>query len=143
MISTKCKYAIRAILLLATESSKESKLTIKQISEKLDIPQHFLGKILQELVPLKFISSLKGPKGGFYLTDQNKNITLLQLIETVDGPFFFNGCALGLKQCSDKKPCPIHYEFKSCRSHLKEVFSSKTIFDLQQEIHNSDITSII
>ena len=57
--------------LLAAESSQEKKWTIKQISDHLSIPQHFLGKILQELVPRNIISSMKGPTGGFYMNEQN------------------------------------------------------------------------
>jgi Rrf2 family iron-sulfur cluster assembly transcriptional regulator len=51
----------------------------------LDLPQHFLGKILQELVPLRIISSMKGPGGGFYLTNENKKASLLEIIEAIDG----------------------------------------------------------
>jgi Rrf2 family transcriptional regulator, iron-sulfur cluster assembly transcription factor len=134
MISTKCKYAIRAILLVSTDSVDEQKLTIKEISEKLDIPQHFLGKILQELVPMKIISSMKGPGGGFYLTAENKRTSLLEIIEAVDGPLAFTSCAIGLDHCSEKNPCPVHNEFKACRTNLRSVFSSKTINHLEQEI---------
>lgn len=142
MISTKCKYAIRAILLVSTESVKEQKLTIKEISEKLDIPQHFLGKILQELVPLKIISSMKGPGGGFYLTEENKRVTLLKLIETVDGPLAFTSCAIGLDHCSEKHPCPVHFEFKTCRNNLRLVFSTKTIGSLEKEIKDLNLSLI-
>ena len=50
MLSTKCKYAIRSVLLLAAESSLEQSGPSNK-SDHLSIPQHFLGKILQELVP--------------------------------------------------------------------------------------------
>jgi Rrf2 family protein len=134
MISTKCKYALRAILLVSTESISEKKITIREISEKLDLPQHFLGKILQELVPLRIISSMKGPGGGFYLTNENKKASLLEIIEAIDGPLAFTSCAIGLGQCSEKHPYPVHKEFKACHTNLREVFSSKTIGQLEHEI---------
>ncbi|HPE98928.1 MAG: Rrf2 family transcriptional regulator [Chitinophagales bacterium] len=139
MLSTKCKYAIRSVLLLAAESSLEQKWTIKQISDHLSIPQHFLGKILQELVPRNIISSMKGPTGGFYMNEQNRSTTLLTLIEVVDGPFFLQGCGLGLEKCSDTNPCPIHDTYKICRNHLRETFSSKKISEFEHDILSKNL----
>lgn len=138
MISKKCKYALRSILYLAVESSEEKKQNIKAISEALKMPAPFLAKILQELVPKQLISSIKGPKGGFFISDQNAKISLIQIIQAIDGDSFFRSCGLGLSDCSDEQPCPLHHEFKIARDHLQKMFSEKTIGDIAKDIKMQD-----
>lgn len=134
MISNKCKYALRAILFLAVESNETKKIRISELSEELKIPAPYLGKILQELVPKSIISSIKGPRGGFYLTEKNQQAPLIKIIEAIDGLAYFEKCGLGLEDCSDSHPCPIHEDFKKSRDHLKTVFTNKTIRELASEI---------
>lgn len=134
MISNKCKYALRAILFLAVESNETKKIRISELAEELKMPTPYLGKILQELVPKSIISSIKGPRGGFYLTEKNQQAPLIKIIEAIDGLAYFEKCGLGLEDCSDSHPCPIHEDFKISRDHLKTVFTNKTIRELASEI---------
>ena len=138
MISKKCKYALRAVLHLAVESSITDKVGLRSLADELKIPAPYLGKILQELVSKHIISSTKGPNGGFYLTKKNQGAPLLRIVEAVDGLGFFTNCGLGIEECSDHHPCPIHNDFKVIRDHFKKVFTNKTIQDLAGEItlHN-------
>lgn len=138
MISKKCKYALRAILQLAVETSPQNKKSLKSLAEELKMPSPFLGKILQELVPKNIISSAKGPNGGFFLTEANKQTPLITIVEAIDGLAFFETCGLGLSACSDDHPCPIHDDFKKSRNHLKNVFSSKSVQQLAEEIKTKD-----
>lgn len=139
MISNKCKYALRAILFLAVESNETKKIRISELSEELKIPAPYLGKILQELVPKSIISSIKGPRGGFYLTKKNQQAPLIKIIEAIDGLAYFEKCGLGLEDCSDSHPCPIHEDFKISRDHLKTVFTNKTIRELASEITANEL----
>lgn len=139
MISNKCKYAFRAILLLAVKSSETKKIRISELAEELKIPTPYLGKILQELVPKSIISSIKGPRGGFYLTEKNQQAPLIKIIEAIDGLAYFEKCGLGLEDCSDSHPCPIHEDFKKSRDHLKTVFTNKTIRELASEITANEL----
>lgn len=134
MLSQKTKYAIRTILFLAAECKPNERKSLKELSETLKIPAPFLGKILQELVPKNIISSTKGPNGGFYLTDENRKIRLLKVVEMIDGLSFFDSCGLGLSSCSDSKPCPIHNDFKEARNIIYSIFSEKTIEEIATDI---------
>ena len=67
MLSKACQYAIRAALYLAIHSSETQKVGVKEMASSLEIPQHFLGKTLQQLARYHLISSVKGPNGGLYL----------------------------------------------------------------------------
>ena len=120
-------YAIRAVLYLAIYSTKENKVGIKEIAEKLDLPYHFLGKILQQLSRQQVISSIKGPGGGFYLSEDEKQKPMIQIIDMFEGAELFQRCGLGLKECSEEKPCPIHNQYKFFREQLHHSMANQTI----------------
>ena len=67
MFSKTCEYALRAMIFIAQKSKAGYKAGIKEIVKEIDAPEHFVAKILQDLVRKGFVQSLKGPTGGFYL----------------------------------------------------------------------------
>lgn len=134
MLSKSCIYALRAIIYIGYNSSKNHKIGIKELGKELDLPIHFLSKILQALAKHNVIKSTRGPNGGFYIDDLSADIKLLQIIEIVDGLSFFSKCGLGLKECSDTHPCPLHDDFIVFRDGLYHTFSTKTIRDLVKKI---------
>jgi len=138
MLSKSCIYALRSILFVAHNAKVDSKVGIKEIANALDLPVHYLGKILQQLSKNNIIQSIKGPHGGFYLNEVSQEIKLIKVIEVMDGLEFFSQCGLGLTHCSDNHPCPIHHEFKVCRDGLWDLFSSKSILDLVSKIEEGD-----
>ena len=117
MLSNASKYAIKAILYLAENSNSKNKISVKDITKVLDVPSPFLAKILQQLVKSKLISSTKGPNGGFYLDDENKENNICDIIEEIDGKNKLNNCFMGLHSCDANNPCPVH--------HIVEPFKNK------------------
>ena len=136
IFSKTCEYAIRAVLYIAHKSTTGNKVGIKDIAAGIDSPELYLGKILQELSRKGLISSVKGPKGGFYLNDQSLSRPLSDIVEAVDGNGLFIGCALGLKQCSAVNPCPLHEQFKVIRDQIHNVLSTNTIGKFNEELVN-------
>ena len=143
MLSQKCKYAIRAIVFIASAYEGEEKVGLKELSASLKLPAPYLGKILQELVSMKVISSHKGPTGGFYLTHKNRAMPVMKIIEAVDGLGFFDSCGLGLRKCSGNHPCPLHNDFKVAREQLRTALNKKTVTDLAQEIENKTCVLVL
>lgn len=127
MFSKSCEYALRAVLYIASNSSKDERMGLKPIAEKLEIPSHFLGKILQKLARNKIIHSVKGPHGGFYTTEEDLEQKLIVVIDAIDGPDVFYSCAVGLKECSDEKPCPLHNEIAPFRNALRDSLNTNSI----------------
>ncbi|PZX65977.1 RrF2 family transcriptional regulator [Hydrotalea sandarakina] len=127
MFSKTCEYAIRAILFIAQKSKQGVKVSIKDVAKGIDSPEFFLGKILQELSRKGIVKSLKGPTGGFYLDDESMQYSLADVVIAIDGDKIFNGCGLGLKQCSEKQPCPIHKEFKKIRSDIFKLLENSKL----------------
>lgn len=140
MFSKSCKYAMRAVLFLALNASENSKSGVSQIAEELDVPKHFLAKILQQLSKNLLISSTKGPSGGFYLSEDNLKTSLRKVVETIDGPEVFNSCILGLPVCSSENPCPLHFKALEYRNGLLDVISDKSVEELAQRIKEKDLT---
>lgn len=134
MFSKACEYAIRAVLYLSLKSTDETKLGIKEIAAEIDSPEPFSAKILQTLSREGIISSIKGPNGGFYISSKMKPISLNSIVKAIDGDSVLHSCALGLKECSDKFPCPIHNEIKAYKEQLRKIMNEKTVQQLAKEL---------
>ncbi len=128
MFSKACEYAIKAVIIISLNSGKNKLTGVKEISEEIESPEAFTAKILQNLVKQEIISSKKGPNGGFFLNKkQIEKITLSDIVKAIDGDSLFVRCGLGLKQCSEKNPCPLHHEFKKIREQIKSLLESTPI----------------
>ncbi|NJK96255.1 MAG: Rrf2 family transcriptional regulator [Bacteroidales bacterium] len=144
MLSNTSKYAIRAVIYLALNGNKDSKIGIKQISKDLSIPTPFLGKILQSLAKHKLLASTKGPHGGFSLGKSASDISLMDIVEIIDGLDSFNMCVLGLESCTTSESnCPIHSNYASIREQLKNLFQTENIGILVEKIKSSEKQLII
>ncbi|GIM62071.1 RrF2 family transcriptional regulator [Capnocytophaga canis] len=138
MLSNPSKYAINAVIYLAINGSESNKIGTKEISKKLNIPSPFLAKILQTLAKKKVISSTKGPKGGFWLTDHEKQAPLITIIENLDDVENFSNCFMGLKACSEEFPCPIHYAMQPFKKGLITELMENSIDYFSQKVINKE-----
>ncbi|OFX19932.1 MAG: hypothetical protein A2041_01835 [Bacteroidetes bacterium GWA2_31_9b] len=142
MLSNTCKYAIRSVIFLSINNSENKKIGIKEISKELNIPSPFLGKILQILAKHKLLNSTKGPNGGFSLAKPANEISLLNIIEIIDGLDLFTNCIIGLRTCKQTGNidlhCPIHSRYKPIGIQLYELFNSESIENLKNEILDSN-----
>lgn len=138
MLSTSCKYALRAAVYLSANTDDLKKAGIKEIAEEIQANEHTTAKILQLLVREKIIASIKGPNGGFFISRHAKKIRMIDIVKVVDGTGFFSECGLGLLKCSEKRPCPIHETFKVSRVRLLKEFSTITIQDLANDIEKGE-----
>ena len=132
MFSKACEYAIRAMIYIVTKTSDGSRVGIKDIANKTDTPEPFVAKVLQILSRKQIVASIKGPNGGFFIEPKRKHIPLIDIVKAIDGDALFLSCGLGIKNCSEKKPCPIHYEFKAIRDQITEMLKTNTIQDLAE-----------
>lgn len=133
MLSNQSKYAIRGVLFLALHSCEVNKLSVRDISEQTGIPSSFLAKIFQKLTKKGIIHSTKGPKGGFYMSKEEKDKSLLEIVECIDNMKTFHSCFLGLSDCSDNNPCVIHHVAALRRRGLLEELQTKSIAELAEE----------
>ncbi len=134
MLSNASKYAIRSILYLAMHSDKTNKIGVKKIAEELETPQPFLAKLLQQLTKNGLVSSAKGPNGGFFLDEKNKENHVWDIIKNIDGTQKFDQCFLGLDRCDDKNPCPVHFIVSPFKQKILADFRDKTISQFTDEV---------
>ena len=139
MFSRSTEYAIRAVLYLAMRSSEGKRYGIKTIAKDLGFPEPYLAKVLQHLVRSRIIYSAKGPNGGFYADEQTRNISLLDIVEANEGLDFFKRCGLGLNDCNDEKPCPIHEEYGKLRDGFYKSLSEKKINNIIEEMEEGKV----
>lgn len=135
VFSKTCEYAIRAVIFIAQKSENGAKIGIRDIAAGIDSPVHFIAKILQDLSKRGLVQSTKGPNGGFYIDKNAQKGTLADVVKAIDGDNVFIGCGLGLKICSEIKPCPLHHEFKIIRSEIQKILSSATIGDFNESLN--------
>ena len=134
MFSNSSKYAIKAVLFLALNSNDEKKIMVKDIAGPINVPQAYIAKLLQELSRQNVISSTRGPKGGFYLTDEDKKKPLKRIIQVIDGENRLTSCLLSLENCNEEKPCPLHKMAAPLRNELLDSLENKTICDLAKDV---------
>lgn len=127
MFSKSCEYAIKAMIFVAQKSKDEARVGLKEIAKGTDAPEHFVAKIMQELSRKRLVLSVKGPNGGFYLTEKELETSISDIVRAVDGDKLYLDCVLGLKACSEKNPCPVHNEFKEIKRNLIQMLERNTI----------------
>ena len=138
MLSSATKYAINAVIYLASNASVDRKLSAKMVANAINIPTPFLAKLLQDLAKKKVITSAKGPKGGFYLTEKNMNAALINIVEQIDGLDKFDSCVLGLYECNPNNPCPIHFSITPFKNKLLADLTNNSIKDYAKGVQSGD-----
>ena len=134
MLSNTSKYAIRAVIYLGLHAEEDKKIGIKQISKDLGIPTPFLGKILQTLAKHKVLSSTKGPHGGFGMGKAPSEVSMIDIVDIIDGRDLFSKCLIRLDDCNDKEPCSLHSRYAEIRQNLLSMFETQKISMLVDEI---------
>jgi Rrf2 family protein len=138
MISNSSKYAIKAVLFLAVNSSEENKIMVKDIAEPINVPQPYIAKLLQELAKQKLISSMRGPKGGFFLSEIDKTGNIMDIVSVIEGERKLKACLLSLESCNEHNPCPVHHLVNKSRNILIKNLKQQTINDLALDVKNGN-----
>lgn len=99
-------YAIVALSYIAEHD--DELILAKDIAETADIPKSYLSKILRELTVSGLIYSKRGYHGGVSLARPANDITLWEVLQATHGGNWEHKCLLGLSECSDEYPCPVH-----------------------------------
>src|SRR4051794_6209194 len=100
---------------LAARAADGESILLEQLVAGTDLPRDFVAKLFQRLVKGGLLRSAKGRGGGFALPRPAHQITLMQIIEVMEGPQCFDRCVVGLEKCSDTMPCPQHDLYKPIR----------------------------
>ncbi len=138
ILSRSCDHAIRASLYVALHADR-AYVPIREIAATLGISFHFLTKILQLLTQVGIMASFKGPNGGVTLARPAAEIDLKEIVLAIDGDRIFCGCMIGLDQCDDDHPCPMHEQWSGLRSRLEELFTKTTLATLAERVQQEGL----
>jgi Rrf2 family protein len=125
-------YGIRSVLYLARQPYKKISF-VTEISDEYKIPRSFLAKILQKLVKAKIVRSYRGVKGGFSLARQAKDISVLDVLEAIEGKLAMNLCLEDKRKCDFSRHCPIHGVWAAAQAKVTEVLKKATFEDLARQ----------
>ncbi len=134
-------YAVRIMIHLATlpPGSRPNRAIL---AEAGDIPEHFVSKILQSLARSGFIGSQRGMNGGFTLAMDPGKITLLDIVEAIEGPTQLNACLGPGESCGRKGWCPAHRVWVDAQRAMTLVLQQATIAELATETVRPLITEL-
>ena len=106
-ITRQADYAVRLVLCLARTDGRKV-MTVDEVSKECFIPKSFTAKIFQRLSHAGITSSRRGVRGGFVLARNPRDISLLQVVEAIDGPLEVNRCVIDNTNCDLNATCVIH-----------------------------------
>jgi Rrf2 family protein len=132
-ISRKSDYALRAVLYIARQPN-EKRSSINAIAESERVPRDFLAKILKELTRAEILKSYQGVHGGYQLARQATKISILDVIEAMDGPLGLNLCVRGEHgcECDRSDRCAMHPFWKRLQSQVRTTLKNEPFANLKR-----------
>ena len=122
-------YAVRVMIHLAA-LPPGSKVQQAELSRATDVSGHFLSKVLQQLVRSQFIRSQRGSGGGFALAIAASDVSLLDVVEAIEGPLRLNLCLEEGPSCERKPSCPAHDVWAEAQAAVVKVLGAASIASL-------------
>jgi Rrf2 family iron-sulfur cluster assembly transcriptional regulator len=130
-LSKGSEYGIKAAIFIASQSEEGHRTNLNEIAAAINSPVAYTAKILQNLAKSNIIESTRGAHGGFEIVSAKiKEITLYQIIMSIDGNEIEKKCVLGLDKCSSKNPCPFHHKYLSIRENTIKTLKSTSLEEL-------------
>ncbi len=124
-ITRQADYALRAMVYLAQMKPNERAAT-KKIAETKDIPPSFLAKIISQLSIAGLIHTSRGARGGVVLAKPASQISLLEVVEAIDGPISLNDCTVSPGNCTHEGDCPLHDIWEETQHELIQKLRKAT-----------------
>jgi Rrf2 family protein len=129
IFSRPIQYAIRAITYLG-EQPPGRLHSIREISQAEHIPMPYLAKIINRLSARHLVAAKRGPSGGVKLARPAGRITVDDIVVGMGGSLINTECILGISECGDRTPCPVHESWKAVREVLIQSLQEQTVTDL-------------
>ncbi|MCA8913278.1 MAG: RrF2 family transcriptional regulator [Planctomycetes bacterium] len=129
MFSQASEYALRALTELARCDPQEWVLT-SQLAKLLDVPVHYLAKVLQTLARRGILESQRGRQGGFRLGMSPDDVSAYDVVRELDDIRSLESCIMGENDCSDDTACPLHALWKTIRDEFVDALRNTTLRDL-------------
>lgn len=123
------EYALRGMTFLAQQDSLKY-ITIREISDSADIPEKFMRKLIHFINQKGYLESVRGKNGGIRLGIEADEITMLDIIEAVEGPMALNKCLKDPSECDFMDLCAMCSIWYEAQTELKAVLEKYTLKDI-------------
>ena len=131
-ITRQADYAVRAVLYLARINGNQRAAT-SQVAQEQHIPPSFLAKIISQLSIAGLLHTSRGARGGVTLARAPKDITLLEVIEAIDGPIMLNECVGDSSTCTFDEDCPLRPVWCEAQNELVTRLKSTNFEQLLEQ----------
>ncbi len=121
-------YAVRALVCLDEQGGRAC-LT-RDIAKSAGIPKPYLARIVNDLTHMELLTAKRGYRGGIALARPAGEISLLQVVEAIEGPNWIAPCLLGLNDCATHTLCPAHIAWKRISKQIKAMLGRTTVADV-------------
>ncbi len=122
------EYAIRCLVYMAV--NQNALYSVKTLSNALDIPYKFLGRLMSRLGAAGIVTAQHGKHGGYCIARPLDQIHLADIIDIVEGLESYERCILGFETCDDRNPCPLHEQWKSHKEGILHMIHSVTLDEM-------------
>jgi Rrf2 family protein len=134
-ITRQADYAVRAVLYL-TKLGSEQRAATSQIAEEQQIPPSFLAKIVSQLSVAGLLQTSRGARGGVSLARPPEQISLLEVVEAIDGPILLNECVAANGVCTFGDDCQMKPVWCDAQAELVERLKTTTFDRFLGNGHN-------
>jgi Rrf2 family iron-sulfur cluster assembly transcriptional regulator len=126
------EYGVLGMMYLARRSDGAARKTamIDEVSRAEKVPKSFLAKIFQNLARAGLVKSVRGAGGGFVLARTPLEITVLEIVEAIEGKIVFQRCKQDKPDCKHIGGCALCGLFEQAQDGLKDVLTRTTLDDL-------------
>jgi Rrf2 family protein len=138
MFNKETEYALRGLVYIKLQNLKGRRPGTAEVSKEIEAPPFFTAKILQRLVRLGLLESIKGKGGGFFFDPDKPELQLVKLVSATEGDRSFTGCGIGLKHCDKANPCPLHEKYAPIRESINNLLSDETVQSLSDKVYKKE-----
>ena len=142
MFNKETEYALRGLVYIKLQNLRGRRPGTSEVAKEIEAPPFYTAKILQRLVRIGFLNSLKGKGGGFFFDPEKPDLPLIKLITATEGDKSFTGCGFGLKQCDSENPCPLHEKYAIVRESINKLISEETVQSLAEKVYEKELSLI-
>src|SRR3954466_6541583 len=132
-LSKKADYALIAMKHLARKTSGAPSTSAREIAEQYDIPIELLAKVLQRLVRTGLLVSTQGTRGGYTLSRPSRTISVVDIIQAIDGPVTVTACSTQKNDCEQYGKCSIRDPLWQIRERIVEALGTVTIAEMASD----------
>lgn len=142
MFNKETEYALRGLVYIKLQNLRGKRPGTSEVAKEIEAPPYYTAKILQRLVRIGFLNSLKGKGGGFFFDPDKPDLPLIKLISATEGNRSFSGCGFGLKHCDSENPCPLHKKYAAIRESINKLITEETVQSLAEKVYEKELSLI-